>query len=512
MAETKLLGPLEGREVKYVQSVEQMDEMCDYLGGFDTIAFDTEATTAQVYLAPRWDRGTYLRGFSLIGLSFAAESHIGFYVPVGHTLPYDNWLAAPPIQLPRHYVMDRLKFVWEEKRLVAHNLKFDYQVVYRYGHRIHHPHFCTMMAQYVIDHRERLGLKLLTRRVLGREAVEITDIAKKKRKATTQYDKDMRYDVSDVSVEAVGKYAAADALNCFDLRTCQLPELEEAGRKSIFWNIEMPVLPLMAEMEIEGMMIDRDEVAELDTKLKHAAEEEKQQLCTMAATMGAHAFNPGNTKSAADLYTTRLGAELPPSRGHKRKDGSHPLATDEKALKWVRAKYRENKTLQTFTNHMLGWREIAKMRGTYTTGMQKQISGLDGKIHPDYLQWGTKSGRLACARPNLTNLPRRKDEYNIRSLFAVDDPATECLVMADYKALEMRITACLSADKDLVRIILGEMQVGELGNYEGKLFLYTNKPLRNTDPVDIHCYTAMRIAGVTYDLVSDDLRTFYKPV
>jgi DNA polymerase-1 len=511
MDNPKLLGPLEGREVRYVQSIAQLDKMCNYLSSFDTIAFDTETTTAQVYLAPRWDRGTFIQGFSLVGMSFAAESHLGFYVPVGHLLDYTNWMAKPPVQLPRYYVLDRLKFVWDEKKIVAHNLKFDYQVTYRYGYKIKHPYFCTMIAQYVIDSREKFGLKPLTRKLLGREAVEIADLVGK-RKATTQYEKDMRYDMSKASVEEVGKYAVADALNCLDLRKIQLYELDEVGRKSVFWNVEMPVLPIMAEMEIEGMMIDQDEVVELDTKLRYAAEDERDNIGEMAVHMDYQDFNPGNPKTVADLYTTKLNVELPNSRGTPRKDGSRPLATDEKALKQVRARHQGNKTVNTFTNHMLAWREIEKMRGTYTTGMQRYISGLDGKIHPDYLQHGARTGRLACAHPNLTNLPRRKDEYNIRALFSVDDPETECLVMADYKALEMRITACLSADSSLVRIILGEMQVGELGNYEGKVSLYTNAPLKNTDPVDIHCYTAMRIAGVTYDLVTDDMRTFYKPV
>ena len=515
---TITLSPMESRKCVIVQTQEQLEEMCQYLSCFDEIAFDTETTGLNIFQDDTVDKSRVKPGFRIVGISLAAERHIGFYIPLGHVLPEFDIFGEAPVQLPRDAVLDRLDFIWHDKKIIAHNLKFDYEVMLRHGKHIKKLYFCTMLAQHILKHKDKAGLKSLTRSYLKREATDISDVMGESG------------NIAYAPIKLVADYAVADALNCLDLYFLQRARFREVPQlAAVFRFIEMDALPIIAEMEIVGMKVDQEAMSLLKDALSKAAGklekelyEHIKELQDTQSYIKADEFNPANPAHVEGVLENVYDVQdIPYSKGRARTDGTQPKSVDRKALKKIRQKYRHKKdprigSLMKFLNLMMEWRDIKKIHSTYTEALLEKISGTDGKLHPNFLQSGTVTGRLSCKKPNLMNLPRRKDDYNIRSLFTVDDPETECFVSADYKALEMRITACTSGDKDLVDIILGRKKLGDLGDYEGVVSKRTKdgKPivLSNSDPVDIHMYTVFKVDGVPYNLITEDNRTDFKPV
>lgn len=438
-----LKGPIEDLDITIVNSDESLEEMCRFLEGKDPIAFDTEATTIDMHSD----------SFRLVGMSFAADAVKSFYIPVGHRKKTQlNWLDAPLKQLPIDKILGRLDFMWNEKRLIVHNMKFDYEVMLKLGITIAKPWYCTMIAQYLLDNMSPLALKVLTRSELGRESLVLREVTKK------GASEDKAYDLSGVDISYTSKYAAPDASNCFELYEKQLArfELEENRRlKGVLFEIEMPLVPAVAEMEMEGLCLDESRTKQLHAELSSLAETRKAELrkglrkiCGTDMMHLKHEdpelFEPGNQSHCLHVFYTMMN--LPPqvSRGRKTRAGASPFATDKRAIDDIMqdpqmVPYDDAKD---WLKLLLDWREVFKLDSTYTENLL-ELRSPDGKLHPDFQMTKTNTGRLACRRPNTTNIPKRKDAYDIRSIFVPGDPDW-VFVTADYDAQEMKVAAALS--------------------------------------------------------------------
>lgn len=501
-------GTTEGIECIIVDTWDKFNDMMEYLMQFEEIAFDTEATGLDFYAIDKEEDGEIIPGWRLLGISFAAESNKAFYIPLGHILPECDWTADPPVQLPKTEVLDKLDPIWNEKKLIAHNLKFDYQALFTSGKQIKNLYFCTLIALYVINCSAELGLKANTAKLLGRSVTGIDKLAKSK-------------NLEAVDIKLTSDYACADAVNCLDLyKLASKTFKEHPDIGAVFWHIEMPVLPIIAHMEMEGVSIDQEKVHVLGKKLTAAREKKTKEITDLLETIpykghgvSIEEFAPTHTRHIISILEDWFSIDLEVNRK------TNQPKVDSKALNRIKLNphHRKNKELTQFINLLLDWREIEKLRSTYTESLLENISPKDNKLHADWLQFGARTGRLASRKPNLMNQPSRSDDdFDVRSVYIVDND-DECFIACDYSALEMRIAGCLSNDKDLVDILLERKKLGDLGEYEGVVSKMKDDfgnpiTLSNNDPIDIHVYTVFKLDKVPYNEIDKAYRKKYKPV
>lgn len=501
----KLKGPTEGLTLTLVNDKAGLDALIGILKAADIIAFDVETTTANVHG----------KIFKLIGMSFAVNSAEGYYIPTGHIeSDQPTWMDSTLQQLDKEYVLDKLSFVWNDKKLIAHNMKFEYQVMRKLGRNIKHPYFCTMIAQYIIDNRtKKLGLKPLTKDILKRKALELRNV-------TT----DGGINLEGTPIEATLEYAAPDAVNCFELYEYQLVKLKKDYELyNLFFNIEMPVMTVIAKMELLGMLLDEEKIVKLNETLANECKELEHDMMDILESAFGHVsvglvhddirFNPASNAHVTTILYSDTKFNLPRQSSSK---------SDKKALLYLRSNKQlmdKNPIANKFIGLILKYREIDKLRGTYTTNLLEKVSEIDGRLHPEFRQTVTNSGRLTSNNPNAQNIPTRNDGYNIRANFVANKKgmAGRCFTSADYHAQEMRVTAAISSDKTLAGIILGHMKVSELGDYNGTESALLDDNGKNIilykdTPVDIHCYTATKILGIPYHKITKETRKRIKPV
>lgn len=516
----------DGIEIRIVQKQKHLDELIDYLEKGDPVGFDIETTTANIYAQEHEEDGIFYPGFRLVGTSFATSMHEAYYVPIGHTRPEQmNLWVGDVEQLPKAVVLEALSFVWTDKRIVAHNLKFEYEAMQRLGYPLHKPYFCTMLAQYVMDPYQRASLKILTGKKLGRNPLSIKDVLAAFRQKSDKPPKGYEYDMSACDIGIVAEYAGPDASNCFGLYEKYLEEMErEPELRDVFWNIEMPTLPAIVEMENVGLRINHDRIKKLSEELRVVSEEQAVGLCRVLEERfgstrtnlsdDAPEFNPHNPDHVREILygTERFQMPEKPAAGGTKKDGTRKASTESPALKKLLADAKADvgPTGKKFLKALLKWREISKLASTYTGSIMDRVSSMDGRVHPEYQQTGARTGRIACRKPNTMNLPRREDEYDVRSAF--EAAPGHCFLDADYQAMEMRIVAAMSGDPTLLRLVLGEMPVSELGvthKVESKLKDDSGEPIILTpdSPADVHCYTVYKVQGTRYELITKKQRT-----
>ncbi len=389
---------------------DTFDEWKVLLEKAELFAFDTETDGLDTLTA------------NLIGLSFAIEPGVAAYLPVAH-----DYLDSPA-QLDRNEVLKQLKPLLEDpkKAKVGQNLKFDRGVLLKYDIDLKGIDFDTMVESYVLDSVSgRHDMDSMADRLLGHKTVTFEEIAGKGKNQLT---------FNQIALEQAAPYAAEDADVTLQLHQAMWPKIEkEPGLKTVFTDIDMPLVAVLSHIERTGVLIDQNILAahskELTIRLK--------ELETQAHELAEEPFNLSSTKQLqAILYEKQ---QLPIL---KKTPGGAP-STNEEVLAELALDYPLPKVI-------LEYRGLAKLKSTYTDKLPLMISPVDGRVHTSYHQAVTATGRLSSSDPNLQNIPVRNDEgRRIRQAFIA--PKDYCIVAADYSQIELRIMAHLSKDAGLLK-------------------------------------------------------------
>ena len=403
--------------------------------------FDTETTSLNTLDA------------ELVGISFSFEVHTAYYV----ALPVDREQAE--------VLIAPLKAVLEDAHIekVAHNLKYDYQVLQRYGIRVQGPLTDTMLMHYLVEPDQRHGMDDLAAKLLGYSPIPITRLLGPKGKNQ----KNMR----DIDPAEVAEYAGEDADITWRLRGQLLPMVEETGVKSVYEQMEAPLIPVLSDMELAGVKVDPVGLAAFSEEL--AADQ--MRLEKEVFELAGQEFNLGSPKQLGDILFE--GLKIGSGKAKKTKTGQY--ATGEEVLE---AYAKEH----PIVGKLLDWRQVGKLKSTYVDALPQLIHPETGRIHTTFNQAVAATGRLSSTNPNLQNIPIRTERgRRVRDLFVARDE-DHVLLSADYSQIELRVIASMSQDKAMVDAFLS----GE----------------------DIHAATAAKVFGLPLSEVSREQRSHAKTV
>lgn len=421
-------------EYKLVDNKEDMQKICDFFITKQSLSLDTETTSTQSTQA------------ELVGLSFAVEERKAFYVPV----PADREEAQTIVNI--------FKPLYESPSIlkIGQNLKYDLEVLASYGVKLAGPMFDTMIAHYLIQPELHHNMDFMAEAYLHYRTIHIEELIGPKGKKQ----RSMR----DLPPESVYEYAAEDADITLQLKNKLEPELERIGAQQLFNEIEMPLMPVLAEMELNGVRIDTSSLAETSNILTTRMHEIEQKIYTQAG----HEFNIASPKQVGEVLFDKMHIVEKPK---KTKTGQY--VTSEEVLQTLRSKHE-------IVADILEHRGLKKLLGTYVDALPKLINPKTGHIHTSFNQTVTATGRLSSSDPNLQNIPvRGEDGKEIRRAFV---PEPGCLFFsADYSQIELRVMAHLSGDENMIEAFR-----------EGH---------------DIHAATAAKIYKVGMDEVTRDQRT-----
>ncbi len=421
-------------EYKLIDNQEEMTKICDFFLTTKNLSFDTETTSTNTIDA------------ELVGLSFAAEAHKAFYVPV------------PADRVEAQKVVDIFRPVYENESIqkVGQNIKYDMEVLRNYDIELKGKLFDTMIAHYLIQPELRHNMDYLAEVYLGYQTIHIDELIGPKGKGQ----RSMR----DLTPEQVYEYACEDADITLQLKNVLEPKLEEVGAKELFWQIEMPLVPVLAEMEMNGVRIDTQSLSETSAQLTQRALDIEKHIFELAG----EPFNIASPKQVGDILFGKLRIVEKPK---KTKTGQ--FVTSEDVLQLLRNKHE-------IVDEILKFRGLKKLLGTYVDALPKLINPRTGHIHTSFNQTVAATGRLSSSDPNLQNIPvRGEDGKEIRRAFIPDDG---CLFLsADYSQIELRVMAHLSGDEHMIAAFR-----------EGR---------------DIHAATAAKVYKESIENVSRDQRT-----
>lgn len=390
-------------EYKLVDNQEEMTKIRDFFLTTKNLSFDTETTSTNTIDA------------ELVGLSFAAEAHKAFYVPV------------PSDRVEAQKVVDIFRPVYENESIqkVGQNIKYDMEVLRNYGIELKGELFDTMIAHYLIQPELRHNMDYLAEVYLDYQTIHIDELIGPKGKGQ----RSMR----DLTPEQVYEYACEDADITLQLKNVLEPKLEEVGAKELFWQIEMPLVPVLAEMEMNGVRIDTQSLSETSAQLTQRALDIEKHIFELAG----EPFNIASPKQVGDILFGKLRIVEKPK---KTKTGQ--FVTSEDVLQLLRNKHK-------IVDEILKFRGLKKLLGTYVDALPKLINPRTGHIHTSFNQTVAATGRLSSSDPNLQNIPvRGEDGKEIRRAFIPDDG---CLFLsADYSQIELRVMAHLSGDEHMI--------------------------------------------------------------
>lgn len=415
-------------------TAEKQIALCEQLLQEKSFAFDTETEGLDPLTA------------GLVGMSFAIREQEAWYVPVPANREEATDIVfrlAPALQHP-------------EIEKVGQNIKFDILALRKYGVRVKGPLFDTMLAHYLLNPELRHGMDYLAETYLKYKTVPIEDLIGPKGKKQAS--------MRTVSIEQIKEYAAEDADVTLRLKHYFAPLLKQEGLESLFFEMEMPLIYVLAEMEATGVKLDTN-------ALKQSSEVLSQQLTALEESiydLAGQSFNINSTKQVGEILFDKLKLD---EKAKKTKTGGY--STSEEVLEKIRGKH-------PIVDKLLEYRGIKKLLSTYIDALPALIHPETGKIHTSFNQAVTATGRLSSTNPNLQNIPVR-DELGreIRKAFIADDD--DCIFFsADYSQIELRLMAHLSNDPHMVEAFCSG--------------------------ADIHAATAAKIYGIPVEEVTSDMR------
>ncbi|PXB16827.1 DNA polymerase I [Vibrio parahaemolyticus] len=415
------------------------------LKAVELFAFDTETDSLDYMVA------------NLVGLSFAIDEGIAAYVPVAH-----DYLDAPE-QLDRDWVLEQLKPILEDdaQAKVGQNLKYDASVLARYGIEMKGIKYDTMLASYVYNSvGGKHDMDSLALRFLQHSCISFEQIAGKGKNQLT---------FNQIELEQASPYAAEDADVTLRLHNRLFANIEQDEKlKSVYEEIEMPLVPVLSRIERTGVLIDDMKLSAQSVEIAARLEELEQKAYEIAE----QEFNMNSPKQLQAILFEKMGLPV------VKKTPSGTPSTNEEVLQELALDYPLPKLI-------LEYRGLAKLKSTYTDKLPKMINPSTGRVHTSYHQAVTAPGRLSSTDPNLQNIPIRNEEgRRIRQAFVA--PAGYKVLAVDYSQIELRIMAHLSGDQALLDAF--------------------------RDGKDIHAATAAEIMGVSIDQVSSEQRRRAKAV
>ena len=430
----------EERQVGLVDTPELLQQLAERLAGAAVISFDTETTSTDQMRA------------DLVGISLAVETGQGYYIPVGHRPEMGR-------QLPLEQVLEALRGPLTDARIpkIGHNMKYDFVVLARYGLRVAPLSFDTMIAEWLSDPNSRnLGLKNLA---WVRQDIKMTSIDELIGKGKKQIT------MAEVPVEQAAAYAAADAEVVLRLMPELQKELQERQVEGLFKEMEMPLVQVLADMEMNGVSLDVDFLQQMSGELRTRLAEIEQQVYVHVG----EPFNLNSPQQLSDALFNRLKI-IPPDRTQKTASGFYSTSAD--VLDALRGQHPA-------VDYILEYRELAKLKSTYLDALPQQINPVTQRVHTSYNQTGSVTGRLASSDPNLQNIPIRTElGRQVRRAFLAS-PGCQ-LLSVDYSQVELRIVAHMADDQAMI----AAFRAGQ----------------------DIHAATAAAIYGVALDAVTKDQR------
>ena len=389
--------------------------LCAYverLRAAPAVAFDVETTAPDSIRA------------DLVGVSLSPGPREGCYVPVGHReAALGGEPERPGEQLPLERALELLRPVLEDAALpkYAHNAKFDMEVLARHGVRVRGLAFDTMIAAHLLNQRA-LGLKDMALRELGVEMTPITDLIGTGSKQIS---------MADVDVDTAGYYACADVDLTYRLVEYLEPQLEAQGLTRLFRDIELPLIEVLAAMELEGVAVDTGRLGQMSQKIGGQLLALEREIADLAG----HPFNINSTQQLGKV----LFEELKLPAGFRNKTG---YSTASEVLEGLSGKH-------AIVDKVLEYRELIKLKSTYVDSLPQLINPKTGRVHTTFRQHVVATGRLSSTDPNLQNIPARTElGREIRAAFVPGRPGW-LLLAADYSQVELRVLAHLSSDPTL---------------------------------------------------------------
>ncbi|MBP3248411.1 MAG: DNA polymerase I [Prevotella sp.] len=390
---------------KLVENQEDLKKLCDYFLTNKILSLDTETTSTSAIDA------------ELVGLSFAVKEFEAFYVPVPANR--EEALQIVNIFKPAYENPEILK--------VGQNLKYDLEVLRNYGIELKGKMWDTMIAHYLIQPELHHNMDYMAEIYLNYQTIHIEELIGPKGKNQ----KSMR----SLLPSQVYEYAAEDADITLRLKNKLEPELKKAECEDLFYNIEMPLMPVLAEMEMNGVCLDTDSLAETSKQFTNRMNEIEARIYELAGER----FNIASPKQVGEILFDKLKIV---EKAKKTKTGQY--VTSEEVLQQLRNKHE-------IVADILEHRGLKKLIGTYIDALPKLINPKTGHIHTSFNQTITATGRLSSSDPNLQNIPiRGEDGKEIRKAFI---PEPGCLFFsADYSQIELRVMAHLSQDAEMIKV------------------------------------------------------------
>ena len=390
-------------EYKLVENEEELRQLCDFFVTKESVSIDTETTSTDAISA------------ELVGLSFSVEEKKAFYVAVPAN--YEEALKIVQIFKPL-YESDKIM-------KIGQNIKYDYEVLTRYGVTLQGKMFDTMIAHYLIQPELHHNMDYMAETLLGYQTIHIEELLGPKGKKQ----KNMR----DLSPTDIYEYAAEDADITLRLKNVLEPRLKELGVEELFWNIEMPLVRVLADMELNGVCLDTEALQDTSKIFTERMKQYEQEIYKEAG----EEFNISSPKQVGDILFGKLQIMDKPK---KTKTGQY--VTSEEVLQSLESK-------SPIVRNILNFRGMKKLLSTYIDALPKLINPRTGHIHTSFNQALTATGRLSSSDPNLQNIPVRTDDgKEIRKCFI---PEEGCLFFsADYSQIELRIMAHLSEDENMM--------------------------------------------------------------
>jgi len=431
-----------------ITSLKELEQVVKELSQSDSICIDTETTSENPMLA------------ELVGVAITDQSGKGYYIPLAHR--GDGELFGNQKNLPSQQAKQILQKLFSRpNRKIGQNIKYDMEVLRIAGMEIAGEIFDTMIAGYLLEPGTyQHNLESLAINYLGYRMTTFSDIVGKgKNEITFDY----------VDLEKACRYACEDVDITMQLAEIFEPKLKELKLWDLFCEVEMPLVPVLVNMEMTGIRLDEAKFAEI----RELAEKKLQQTAEKIYEISGEKFNIDSPKQLSEVLFTKMG--IPPKK--KTKTG---YSTDAEVLEQLSMENYE------IANFLMEYREMSKLLSTYINSLPELINPATGRIHTSFNQTVTATGRLSSSEPNLQNIPIRSElGAKIREAFVPGSPDW-LMLSADYSQVELRLLAHFSGDHNLI----SAFQQG----------------------LDIHSYTASLITGLPMDEITSELRRLAKTV
>ena len=392
-------------DYKLIENQEDMLKLCDFFRTKEILSLDTETTSTNAIDA------------ELVGLSFSVKEFEAFYIPI------------PPNREEALKIVNIFKPAYEDAKIlkVGQNIKYDYEILKHYGVEIKGAMFDTMLAHYLIQPELRHNMDYMAEVYLNYQTIHIDEIIGLRGKNQ----RSMR----DIPYVDVYEYACEDADVTLRLKNILEPKLKESNVEKLFWEIEMPLVPVLAEMEMNGVCLDTNALKETSQIFTQRMLEYERQIYELAG----ETFNISSPKQVGDILFGKMKIIDKPK---KTKTGQY--VTSEEILQQLKSK-------SPIVSAILNYRGLKKLLSTYIDALPKLINSRTGHIHTSFNQAITATGRLSSSDPNLQNIPvRGEDGKEIRKCFI---PEPGCLFFsADYSQIELRVMAHLSGDENMIEV------------------------------------------------------------